>query len=159
MSPDRFLDPITKKRLDTLEKRYETLAKRLTRMLAIFILATVAGLAAFGYNLNKAKNEQDKREAEAVARRNESCKGIEKENARNVIRLKRTYAYIELLNPEDFKKSSPNYALNRAVLEQLPEVEADGRTNDPSYCNEKGFGLPEPGPKPPVRKDFSYLLK
>ena len=88
-----------------------------------------------------------KTQDESRARRGQTCTITEREQAAEVQQLRNTYEY--LLELEGVQLHDP---LNRALLRQLPMVEARAEEdNAPKFCDEPGIGLPEPDEKVPDR--------
>jgi hypothetical protein len=107
--------------------------------------------------LRQVQQNQARIVAEGNERRHQSCLGTEREHLNNVTQLKRTYAYLVTLTPEDQASS-----INQAVLRQLPATEEQAHTDvAPEFCDEPGaaaekagakpVGLPEPDPVVPER--------
>lgn len=112
--------------------------------------------------------------AESEKRRDQSCRADEREHARNVRGLRETYRILS--SPEQVEQLGPGL-VGLIVATSLPQQERLARTDQaPAYCDLPGYqseqfyrvtngvlgdppvGLPEPDPRPPVRRDFSYLL-
>jgi hypothetical protein len=86
-------------------------------------------------------------DSESSERKHQNCQIFERNNLEAVARLRNTYRYLMELPPEE--RSSQ---LNRAVLRQLPEIEANARADAaPPYCDDEGVGLDEPDPEIPAR--------
>jgi hypothetical protein len=85
---------------------------------------------------------------EGAERRDQQCVVFERQQQQDVDALDRTYKYLSGLTARDLSQ-----ALNKAVLAQLPKTIRDAEEDDaPTYCHEKGVGLPEqrrPFPMPP----------
>lgn len=91
---------------------------------------------------------------ETTERRSQSCDLFEGQHLDDVKELRRTYKYIEALEPEEISST-----LNQFVIRGLPELEDDAR-NDPApeYCDDPNIGLPEPDPNLPPKRDYRDLL-
>jgi hypothetical protein len=122
-------------------------------VLGVFLGAVAILLTAWLYARSVDARQQIA--AEGMERRDQTCVLFEREHLRHVIRLERTYDYLDGL-PRRERGSS----LTRAVVRQLPELEVDARTDSaPPFCDEPGVGLPEPDPEPPAFRSFEHLLK
>jgi hypothetical protein len=85
--------------------------------------------------------------ADRTDRADQTCTLFERAHERDVNALAATYKY--LVGLSDSERTS---AINRTVLARLPETEQQARvTKAPSYCDDRGVGLPEPNPVIPVR--------
>lgn len=86
-------------------------------------------------------------DVEANARRDQSCKITEGQQRAEVQSLRRTYSYLLSLSTKE--RRDP---INRAVLAGLPTQEAQARQdNAPAFCDDPGYGEPEPDPVVPRR--------
>jgi hypothetical protein len=91
---------------------------------------------------------------EIAQRRDQACVITEREQDAEVQALVNTYRYLSELTGEQLHDP-----LNRAVLRQLPMVEARARAdNAPPYCDEEGVGLPEPDRRVPERPRVLWRL-
>lgn len=100
--------------------------------------------------------EQLERERERVERIDQSCRSDEREHLVNVRNLKQTYNILS--DPKARQLIDPGL-LELIVTISLPQTEEDARTDQaPEFCDNPGVGLPEPDPKVPKKRDFSFLL-
>lgn len=94
---------------------------------------------------------------ESAERRDQICLSAEREHLNSVLRLKRTYFYLQQLTPHD-----RDMTINQFVLRTLPQVEDEANIDvAPAFCDEPGeaaekageppIGLPEPDPEIPKR--------
>ena len=84
---------------------------------------------------------------EVEGRRDQTCTIFERAQARDVRRLKDTYAYLVKL-PQDERGDS----INIAIRASLRNLEAEAKTDDaPKFCDEPGVGEKEPDPRIPRR--------
>jgi hypothetical protein len=104
-------------------------------------------------------------EAEGIERRDQTCTLFEGQHLADVKQLRGTYRFLARL-----PRSEWDEALPKAIVGNLPQLEAKARRDSaPPYCDEPGaaaeakgakpVGLPEPDPKLPKRRDFSYILQ
>ena len=102
-------------------------------------------------------NTIDRIEREGIERRDQTCTLFETDHLQDAQRLARTYQYLDNLTPAQRREP-----LNQALVAQLPETEAEARSDSaPPYCDEPGaeaekngaepVGLPEPDPILPER--------
>ena len=90
---------------------------------------------------------------ESADRRDQACRGLELNHKQEISELKRTYGFYSD-PPPAFKGLLANPLVRRAVLDAEKAARFDRDRYGvfvPAYCDEKGFGLPEPDPKVPVR--------
>ena len=79
--------------------------------------------------------------------RDQSCVLFERQYRSAVDRINRTYAYVEKLTPRERRT-----AINRAVIQQIPQTEQDAhQARPPRYCDPSDVGLPGPHPRIPPR--------
>jgi DNA-binding transcriptional MerR regulator len=93
---------------------------------------------------------QSKRfDKQALKVRSQNCSKFEEEHLQDVTQLRDTYDYLSQLTPAQKAES-----INAYVLSRLPETEARAKKDKaPKYCDEPGFGRPEPDPKIPERPE------
>lgn len=92
---------------------------------------------------------------ESIARRDESCRYFERQEAIAVRQIRRTYKFLDGLTSAERRSS-----LTRAIVLGLPDQYRQAQADKaPSYCDDPRIGLPEPGPKLPKQRDFSFLLR
>jgi hypothetical protein len=113
--------------------------------LAIVVLFILnAGIGALTLNNTAARVDGERTE-----RIDQTCMVFERQQLADVQKLRRTYEYLAALPPADLAEP-----INRAILAQLVDVEREARADDaPPYCDEQGFGLPEPDPEVPERPE------
>jgi hypothetical protein len=86
-------------------------------------------------------------EREARERRDQMCRLFETDHAQDVERLRRTYAYLVRLTPEQRAGN-----LNQEVFRGLSQLEEEARLDSaPEFCDEPDVGLAEPDPVIPQR--------
>lgn len=114
------------------------------RLLAYLVVA-----AAFFFTIYRI-------EVEGNERRDQICEQAERVHLQEVVELRRTYDYLDGLQPEQLKDP-----LNATVLTFLPQTEHTAQTDSaPPFCDEPGVGLPEPDPVVPKRPEkIDKLLK
>jgi hypothetical protein len=83
---------------------------------------------------------------EGTERRDQNCLIFEGEHLRDVRGLRTTYAYLAGLTREELRTS-----LSRLLLVQLSTTEERAKDRAPAYCDEPGYGNPEPDPVIPKR--------
>jgi hypothetical protein len=116
----------------------------------ISVLALVAGLVGITFAVAgyvKAENAIKQVVAEGAERRDQSCLHDEIDQRADVRGLRLTYKYIVKLTPR--QRATP---FNALLIQQLPRSEREaGRDDAPPFCDEPGFGLPEPDQPIPDR--------
>jgi hypothetical protein len=88
--------------------------------------------------------------------RDESCERAEIQERSAVVRLLRTYQFLD-----DFPAGQKVDPITRAVVRGLPDTYREAKeAKAPSFCDLPGVGLPEPSARrlPPVR-DFRSLIR
>jgi hypothetical protein len=151
---DQPRDPNTRERkTDTRWSRFvETRAYRDIWLLIITGLVLAALLQDDARDRREAVRER-RAAAEIVERRDQTCKLFERAANEAVIRVQRTYMYLDGLSPRERRQP-----LNRAILAQLPENERVARTQRaPAYCHKPGVGLDTP-PLPVPKRPASLLV-
>jgi hypothetical protein len=92
--------------------------------------------------------------SEGITRRDETCKLFERQHAADVQQVAQT---IRFLN------HPPRLLAGLVVFAeaQLPQTYRDAvASTEPSYCNEPGVGLPEPGPVlPPLAEPHDSIAR
>jgi hypothetical protein len=92
-------------------------------------------------------------QAESEERRDQMCRLFEGDHMADVIRLERTYEFLDRTGKTDLSNS-----LRAEILRSLPELEREARNDSaPEFCDEEGIGLPEPDPVLPPRRSFGDL--
>jgi hypothetical protein len=87
--------------------------------------------------------------AENRERRDQACAISEHKQETDIMKLKRTYAYL-LRQPREALEEKNS--LPSEVVRALPQSEEEARTDDaPPFCDEPGIGLKEPDMKVPSR--------
>jgi hypothetical protein len=136
--PDRRTDHESRERIDQLERRLQGAIRRLIVAFLILGVGMTATAFALRFAVGKTSREADER-------KNETCVLFERQERAAIDQLRRTYDYL--------RHPSPQLGdLNRLVVAQLPQVEADARASRaPSYCDPSGVGLPGRRPGIPAR--------
>lgn len=129
--------------------------------LAMFCVSVVAGYLSWTTNQETDDLARSNREnfqqytKESKDRRSQSCRGDEQEHLDNVNQLKQTY---KILSDPKLRAEFDPGIIQFAIV-NLPVLERKARVDQaPEFCDEPGFGLPEPDPVVPKKRDFSYLL-
>lgn len=118
--------------------------RRINPIHAVLYVALFGGLL---FGLARQQQSVNDIERESVERRDQNCKIFETEHRREIKRLTDTYRYLVAL--PDAERGA---TINRFVLANLPNLEADARLdNAPAYCDKPDVGLPEPDPRIPPR--------
>jgi hypothetical protein len=142
--------------------------RRGAQLLAYILIAAAAIFAsARTFDLAKSNTEALQQiSREGVERRDQSCRGDEAEHVQEVTRLTRTYEYVDSLPTKSFNDLD---TINKAIIRQIPDIEADAKTDPaPEFCDKtvinpetgerENVGLPEPDPIIPERPESVQRL-
>jgi hypothetical protein len=112
------------------------------------LIAYLLVVLAFAYTTGSLYSVQRKFAKEINIRQDQGCVLFERAHNQDVKALKDTYAYLLTLTPQQREKDP----LNQFVIKSLPQTENRVITDAaPKYCDNPGFGLPEPNPVIPKR--------
>jgi len=83
-------------------------------------------------------------------RRDEQCRFFEQQESASFKRVIASYKYLD-----DLPRRERHTPLTRAIVRALPDTYKEASASRaPSYCDEPGIGLPEPGPRLPKQRTF-----
>lgn len=111
----------------------------------LFAVAVALGLSAALF----VKNAHERND-----RLGQTCTIFEQNQKDDVQALKQTYKFLAIQTPKELQQP-----INQFIIANLPITEQNAQTDDaPDYCDEEGFGLPEPDPVLPKHRDFTKYL-
>lgn len=129
-------------------------ARRHPILLAFTVALIVMLVPVYGL-WREATSRSDEQARESADRRDQTCLLFERQHETAVVRVERTYDYLDGLKGADRTST-----LTGAIVRSLHDTYQEARDSKaPHYCDVPGVGLGEPGTKLPKERLFTYLLK